>query len=448
MKRKTRKTTKKRPTKNPILIKVCLVIIVLFILSATIFKITEFIISNKNNNFPKLEISLSEVPIEQINLGTKDIKYPHNSVTFYNKNDPLIFENVEIKGRGNFTWLQAKKSYQLNFAEKSDLFGYGNAKKWILLADYLDESHLRNRLAFHLQDILNFTDSINGDYAEIYIDNVYYGLYYITEKVEINKNRVNIDDPSGILVELDNLHELDNSNALNSKSGDHLTLQDTVNNDIAPSTFTNFVNKFNLLEEAAEEKNFQEVKKIIDVDSFAKYFLLNEFANNPDAYSSSFFLYMKDAEDKIHAGPGWDFDFAFGSEKWISDDYDIDVKTFLSPHNTMPLKKYIPANTQHNRSSGSHLNRISPLLYNLMEIPEFEARVKEIYQKTLSGKGEELLDYIKSQAEYIREAVLRDQERWKLKVNFDEEIDYLIDWVAKRYDHFEQTYGKGSTPIN
>ena len=96
----------------------------------------------------------------------------------------------------------------------------------------------------------------------------------------------------------------------------------------------------------------------------------------------------------------------------------------------------------------SYVSSISTILYDLMDIPEFEQRVKEIYQETLSGKGDEILDYIRSQAEYIKPAVKRDQERWKSKSNFDEEIDYLIDWVAKRYDHFEQTYGAGSPPIN
>ena len=81
-----------------------------------------------------------------------------------------------------------------------------------------------------------------------------------------------------------------------------------------------------------------------------------------------------------------------------------------------------------------------------MDIPEFEAKVKEIYQETLSGHKEELLDHIKSQADYIRPAAYRDQERWKIKTDFNEEIDYLIDWVNKRYEHFEEVYGKNSTP--
>lgn len=441
MKRKKRVGAKKKAVKTSTIIKVSLVIIVIFVIFATTFKITEFFLTQKTSSFPKLEINLKDVPIEQINLGTKDIKYPNNTVTISTNNETLAYEDVEIKGRGNFTWLQAKKPYQLKFSEKADLFNLGTAKKWLLLADYLDESHLRNNVAFYLQYLLDSTSTIGGQYAEIYIDNVYYGLYYVTEKIEIGKNRIDLKDPLGAIIELDNLHTLDKIDSSYSDHGDHFSMHDIINDDNTSTVLTNFVEKFNQLETAIAKKDFNKINNIIDIDSFAKYFLLNEFANNPDAYASSFFFYMDGEKDKIHAGPGWDFDLAFGSEKWMSNNSGINLETFLSPYGTMTLKNYLPKDSKSNKSSDSHLDSISPILYNLMDIPEFETRVKEIYQDTLSGKNEELLDYIGSQASYIREAALRDQERWKLKTSFDDEVDRLVDWIAKRYDHFEETYG-------
>ena len=101
-------------------------------------------------------------------------------------------------------------------------------------------------------------------------------------------------------------------------------------------------------------------------------------------------------------------------------------------------------NSTSKTSSDQNIDRLSSLLYNLMDIPEFKTRVREIYQETLSGKGDDLLNYIQNQASYIKEAALRDANRWKLQTDFDEEIDYLIDWVAKRYNHFEQTYNINS----
>ena len=49
----------------------------------------------------------------------------------------------------------------------------------------------------------------------------------------------------------------------------------------------------------------------IDVESFIDFFILNEFAHNPDAYRLSTFMY-KDKNEKLHMGPIWDFNLAFG----------------------------------------------------------------------------------------------------------------------------------------
>ena len=150
-------------------------------------------------------------------------------------------------------------------------------------------------------------------------------------------------------------------------------------------------------------------------------------------------MYKDGKESKIYAGPIWDFDMALGNKSWNSN-MGINSDKIYSPFETMAFKN--PSEFLNESSSQTY--KISTILYDLMDIPEFEARVKEIYQETLSGHKEELLNYIRDQANYIRDAVLRDQARWKLQYDFDEEVDYLIDWVAKRYDHFEEVYGATS----
>ena len=431
---------KRKPSKSPIIIKGSLLIIVLFVFFATIFKITEFIVSNIND-FPKLEISLNDVTIEQINLNSKDIKYPNNTIIATINNASTTYDNVEIKGRGNSTWNQPKKPYQIKFSQKTSLFGHNEAKKWILLADYLDQTHLRNNTAFYLQHLLNTENPINGNYSELFIDNVYYGLYYISEKTEIDKNRINLNDPFGIIMELNNLHVAITDCAVRSLNGNCFTIHDSVNQDESIEATTNFIEKFNQLEFAISQKDYQTISQIIDIDSFAKYFLLNEFTNNPDAYITSFFFIMDGLNDKIHAGSGWDFDLSLGNKEWQLD--EIDSEAFLSPFNTMPFKGYFEASEKKigaQISYESYTDRISTLFYDLMDIPKFSQRVREIYQSTLSGTKDELLNYIRNQANYIRDAAYRDQARWKLKTNFDEEVNYLLDWVTKRYEHFEATY--------
>ena len=433
MKRKKRVTTKRRVAKTPIIVKVSLIIIVFFVLFATIFKITEIILTHKSDNFPKLEISLKNVSIEKIDAGSKDAKYPENTITSTINDETTTYYDVEVKGRGNTTWEQIKKPYQIKFRNKESFFNIDKSKKWVLLANYLDPTYLRNDIAFYLEKTLEEKYNMEGSFIELFIDENYRGLYYLSEKVEVNKYRVDLKNDYGALVELDNIHneteECDYDNKNNC-----LLFKDFVEETNAPIVKKDFISSLNSLYEKIRFKDYDTITKIIDIDSFIKYYLLNEFAINPDAYSSSFYMYKDGIEDKIHAGPGWDFDLAFGNLLWDSSVVDLD--SFYSPFEDMILKHY----TTH-EDGFQYIDSISTLLYDLMEIPEFKTHVEKVYQETLSGKGEELLDYIKSQAEYIKPAVLRDQKRWKSKVNFDEEVDYLIDWVAKRYDHFEQTYG-------
>ena len=42
--------------------------------------------------------------------------------------------------------------------------------------------------------------------------------------------------------------------------------------------------------------------------------------------------------------------------------------------------------------------------------------------------------------ELIREAAIRDNEAWEAD-DFEKEVGYLKDWLEKRYQHFEETYG-------
>lgn len=443
MKKKKRAKAKTAPKvkhakKLSLFVVIPLILVSLFVFAATTYKIVEIIlINNSSTNFPKLEISLAEAPIEQIDANSKDVKYSNNTVTFTINGDSSTYEGVEIKGRGNATWTQAKKPYQIKLEKKEGLFNLGESKKWILLANYFDPSHLRTDIAYYLESILKIDYPLHGRFLELYTDGIYKGLYYLSEKIENDKSRINLKDDLGIIVEVDNLHGTPNDCIYSSKHT-CIVVQDSVSKNSPEMAMDDFMENFNELELAASKKNFKEISQLIDVDSFAKYYLLNEFLINPDAYSSSFFLYKDGTESKIYAGPGWDFDYSLGNPQWGAD--GIDYEIFHSPFTNTTPKDYIANNT----SPNLHAASISPLLYNLMEVPEFKNRVKEIYQETFSGKGEDLLEYVQSQANYIRPAALRDQKRWKLKTDFDEEVDYLIDWIAKRYDHFEQTYGTNS----
>ena len=111
------------------------------------------------NYFPdrgvaRINIDLNGVTLSEIKEGPKDIKYKGNDLQIYDNEEILRYRGVEIKGRGNLSWDQPKKSYQITFSKSTQLFDLGKTKKWILLANYLDGSYIRNDAAFVFADML------------------------------------------------------------------------------------------------------------------------------------------------------------------------------------------------------------------------------------------------------------------------------------------------------
>jgi len=109
----------------------------------------------------------------------------------------VVYDNTlsEIKGRGNATWGRPKKPYQIKLDKKTDLLGNaGKNKTWILLANYLERSLIRNAVAYDLAYQAGLTESGLSTYVDLYCNGEYRGTYQLTEKVHINDDRVEINN--------------------------------------------------------------------------------------------------------------------------------------------------------------------------------------------------------------------------------------------------------------
>ena len=381
-----------------------------------------------------MNITLNGVTLEEINAGSKDVKYEGNEVAVYEGSEKINeYDGVEVKGRGNTTWLHEKKPYQIKLKKKTDLLGMGKVKKWVLLANSLDVTHLRNDIAMRVAEMVGMKYNHRGRYVELYMNENYVGLYYILQKVEIDKGSVDLKRDDGLLFELDMVHRSEPV-FYETRFGECLVLKDSVIDD--PEILKNiadvFISDMNEAEKAIEEKDYNKVIGKLDIDSFAQYFLINEFAVNPDAYSTSFYLYRNN-EGKIAAGPVWDFDLAFANKEWV---WQVDERLF-SPYEEMIKKR---------EAFGSDgleedLN-ISKLFYYLMDIPEFKKEVAILFQNKMLGCGEGLLEEIQSVKALINDAIGMNNEKWKNGKDFEEEYDRLTEWIMARYSFLEKNYGK------
>ncbi|MBO7215201.1 MAG: CotH kinase family protein, partial [Clostridia bacterium] len=139
-----------------------------------------------------------EVPVIKINTNgaSIDSKIDYTDMTFSLEKVDNPLTNVEggIRLRGNSTKDFAKKPYRIKFDSKQSLFGLEKAKSWVLLAEYLDPSGLRNYSAFKLASQmpdLAFTPTPHK--VEVYLNGENMGLYTLCEQVQENKGRMDIE---------------------------------------------------------------------------------------------------------------------------------------------------------------------------------------------------------------------------------------------------------------
>lgn len=395
-----------------------------------------------DNGAPRMNITLNDVTLGEVNSGSKEIKHEGNRLALYESGDMREFDNVEIKGRGNGTWVQEKKPYQIKFSEKVDLFGLGKARKWVLLANAMDATNLRTKAAFYLENLLGMKYKFEGRFVELYIDEEYGGLYYLTHAVEIGKSVVDLRDPMGVLMELDNLYYWE-EDYRESGNGDHLVLKDAVSDANKEIAGKEFMLDYDEFEKVVAEKEYEKVKELVDVESFAQYYLLSEFSVNPDAYWTSFYMYKDGIEDKIHAGPGWDFDLAFANDwwgNWMGEEFYSPEQTMIRRGELLAREEYEEMNLGGEIDWYTWSQKLSRIVFDMMEMPEFREEVRRQYEMKMGGKIDELGERVLEWTNEIERLTWKDAEKWQ-KGDYREDAKKLAEWIKKRSVFFEREYG-------
>ena len=267
---------------------------------------------------------------------------------------------------------------------------------------------------------MNLNYSFTGEFIDLYIDKNYIGNYYITPKISISKNVVDLQSKDALLVELDNSYYLDEDEYFTTKIlNDHIVLKDS-NNKKYDDSFKLFEDKYNEVEECIVDQDFYCLEEKVDVDSFIKYYIISEFSENPDALQSSLFMYTDGNEDKIHIGPIWDFDIAYGLKPQYSS-----YENFLIKEDLINEKE------------------TSKLFYNLMCIKEFEDKVISYWNTTAKDIYKEEIDNIDKKIKYLNKAGIFNNNYWGLNT-FKRSTSIFKYWISNRYDFINNMIGNGN----
>ena len=249
--------------------------------------------------------------------------------------DKTLYDGaITIKGRGNSTWHKPKKPYKIKLDKKTDLFGFGKNKHWVLLANYFDASLLRNKFAYDLSAQLGMV-SMKSTWVDVVLNGTFVGNYQFCEHVRVGSSRIDIfdwddvigdgdetnlshltDDPSiditgGYLFELS--EEYDEASKFKTQTGLKVMVKTPEYIKTNARMFKYVKAYWQGLEEswlAPDKRDSAGVGlgEYADVDSMVSFWLVNEIMCNGDAAKKSRYAY-KDVGGKMVFGPVWDFDW-------------------------------------------------------------------------------------------------------------------------------------------
>ena len=266
--------------------------------------------------------------------GSSSLNFKKKSYAFVSGQDSCVFD------KSRHDYVKTKKAKMLNIL---GLDYAANDKDWVLYAATADPSMIRNRLVFDLYQKMRPQDwGVHSTYVELVVDGVYKGVYVFMDKITANEKRVNIVDGTGFIVKWDKTDVADRYVDGNDKDSDEKTFATTrtgkkgigtydttvdqlfeieypEKEDIVDaggswaSTVETIKQRFEDFETALEAKNYEQVRAIIDYDSWADWFILNEYTKNLDAYRASCIFTCKGQGYKIQAVPLWDQELSFNN---------------------------------------------------------------------------------------------------------------------------------------
>lgn len=298
-----------------------------------------------------------------------------------------------ISTRGNSTWDYEKKPYNLELPGEGDLLGMGQAQNWVLLSNATDPSQLRNKIVYDFADAAGLAYSPDSKWVDLYLNGEYAGLYLLCERNEVHPQRVDLAQTGSFLVSMESGFRLTSQGYphITTQSGVALRVHHTAVSTASLTEAWQSAENAILAEDGIDPVTGKHWTELIDLDSWARKYLIEEIFGNLDAGSISQFFY-RDGTGRICAGPVWDYDYALGSSEVWQTKY---------PNAFFANKSQIWSAAD------------SPWFYALYQKDAFFARVTELYETDFRPLLENLLDEgISRYAAQISQAAAVNQIRW------------------------------------
>lgn len=270
-------------------------------------------------NVATLYITTDESSI--LDISDKTTKYPaHIVVDGAGIYDDIVSTPITFRGRGNSTLNYPKKPYNIKFESKTRICDFKKAKSYVLLANWIDGSFMRNYAAFSFGRMVGMPYCNSCRPVDVYLNDLYKGTYTLTQKCGFNNGSVDLtkeDEANSVMIELDTC---DPDAGLTMEYGGFspmLRIPYQLKDPDAPADeleakewWIEWAMDFEALEAAVVSGS--DISKLVDYETLARYLMVYNLACNQELNHPKSVMLWKTKGGKWQFGPCWDFDWAFG----------------------------------------------------------------------------------------------------------------------------------------
>jgi len=353
-------------------------------------------------------------------IVSKDI-YIKTNIKIVSEDPPFSMENAdyvdEIRGRGNSTWSYDKRPFRIKFDKKTPIFGLTGAKSWVLLANWKDWTLLTATVAFELAHRLEMPYTNHAFHVDVVLNGNYYGSFVLTEQVQVNPGRVDIDSKNGYLVEFDT-YEDTNFTFETTTTELPVWVKSPEPEDLPAQGYQFVVDSVNEFDRLLNGSDFPNngYWDILNIDSFVNYLMVYEITQNHElGHPKSAFMH-KNLNGLITMGPVWDFDWAFG----LGGSYSVNTSEAMGRYTTVG-----------NRFGNFHNDPAFTELY--------KARWNAQYSQI-----ESMPAFIDAMYEKIKVSESLDAQRWFniYNINYAYQVDKLKTFWSNRVSYLNTEINK------
>jgi hypothetical protein len=258
-----------------------------------------------------------------IDITTKTDTYYRARIVIVDKSKSMLTmdDSVSIRGRGNSTWNSAKKPYRLKFDKKKQLLGasFAKNKSWTLLANAADKTMIRNALTYDLGKFAGMPFCPAAKFVDLVLNGQYRGTYQISDQVNVDASRVNIDEDNGWFLEMASWNaaeapyiQVNGGGCFNIKNPEYTSTTSTDSLKTVINTFCTNEKNAVLGYGVAYTSPTKGWRAYLDESSLINYLVTTEMIGNVDAYTS-IYLYKDKDQTKLSFGPLWDEDLGYNN---------------------------------------------------------------------------------------------------------------------------------------